>query len=319
MPRFHPLLAAYLRAHHGVVAAADLADLGVTPDALRALLEAGELVAVFDGVYRHAIWPATFESACAALCATHPSVVICCGGAAQLWQYRGCTKVGLHVTTTRSGKPARAGMHVHRCRTMPAEHVHDRGDGIRVTTPARTIFDLARHVGWQTLESVIEQGIRREQFDIPALYAVGRIMCRRGRAGSALFGAVLRSRPMWRRPVDSHPELVLRDALAAAGLVLECQVQLQLPDHTTIHPDLGDPACGFFIEIDDHEWHGGRLDARYDARRDRQVRLLGCRIERVSTDDITPLRPGLVPELREAHRQQQRQHELGHVGGAEAR
>ena len=316
MPRFHPALATYLRSHHGVVSAWALRDIGITPDQLRALLVVGELVAVYDGVYRHALWPDTFESECAALCAADPSVVICCGGAARLWGFRGCTKIGVHVSTTRSGKPARFGMRVHRCRVMPAEHVHDRGDGIRVTTPARTMFDVARHVGWQTLESTIEQGLRRDDFDVPMLYEVGRIMCRRGRPGSALFGAVLRSRPAWRRPVDSHPELVLLEALRTAGLALETQVSVRLRDGAIVHPDLGDPTCGFYIEIDDHEWHGGRLDSTYDDRRDRQVRLVGGAVERVSTDEITPLRRGLIGELLEAHRRQRNDHQLRHTPGA---
>jgi hypothetical protein len=114
---------------------------------------------------------------------------------------------------------------------------------------------------------------------------------------------VLTSRPAWRRPADSHPEIVLRNALATRGLHLDTQVRLDLPDGSTIHPDLGDSAARFFIEIDDHEWHGGRLARTYDAYRDRQARLVGARVERVSTDEITPLRPGLLADLASAYRQ----------------
>jgi hypothetical protein len=165
------------------------------------------------------------------------------------------------------------------------------------------MFDISKHVGFETLESIIEQGLRRSQFDIPTLYDVGRLLCRRGRAGSRLFADVLTSRPTWRRPADSHPEIVLRNALAAQGLRLQTQVKLELPDGSTIHPDLGDPACRFYIEIDDHEWHGGRLARTYDAYRDRQARLVGARVERVSTDEISPMRRGLITELVTAYRQ----------------
>jgi hypothetical protein len=230
--------------------------------------------------------------------------VVCCGGATSLWEFRGCGRIGLHVTSTRTGYPFTDGPPLHRCPVMPPTHVHDRGDGIRVTSPARTMFDISRHVNWRTLESAIEQGLRRHQFDLPVLYDVGRLLCRRGRAGSTLYAAVLTSRPAWRRPADSHPELVLRSLLEGVGVHLQPQVPLRLPNGQIIHPDLGDPAVGFYIEIDDHEWHGGRMASTYDDQRDRHVRLGGGWIERVSTDELRPLRPGLLPELVAAYRRQ---------------
>jgi hypothetical protein len=303
MPTFHPSLIAHMRTHHGIVGTTTLREIGLTRSQLRALVDSHELVRLHEGVYRHALWPDTFEARCAAACAADPSVVICCGGAGRLLQYRSCSHVPLHVTSTSTAVVV-DGIPLHRCPVMPVDHVIDRGDGIRLTAPRRFVFDIAKHVGWTQLESIIEQGLRRHDFDVPALYATGRLLCRQGRAGSALFGAVLRSRPAWRRPVDSHPELVLLSALARAGLHLQTQVELRLPDGTVVHPDLGDPAIGFYIEIDDHEWHGGRLDARYDDHRDRLVRLGGGWVERVSTDDLRPPRPELVRQLVDAHRRQ---------------
>jgi hypothetical protein len=187
---------------------------------------------------------------------------------------------------------------------MPAEHIHVREDGIRLTSPARTVFDLSKHLKAADLESIIEQGLRRAQFDIPTLYEVGALLCRRGRAGSAMFSAVLTSRPTWRRPADSHPEIELRLALAEVGVHLEPQVSLTLQDGQIVHPDLGDSTSRFYIEIDDHEWHGSRLDATYDLQRDRKARLVGARIERVSTDEIDVMPVSLVTSLTAAYRQQ---------------
>jgi hypothetical protein len=187
---------------------------------------------------------------------------------------------------------------------MPPEHIHLRDDGIRVTSPARTVFDLSKHLSATDLESIIEQGLRRAQFDIPTLYEVGALLCRRGRAGSANFNAVLTSRPTWQRPADSHPEIELRLSLAAVGVHLEPQVALTLHDGQIVHPDLGDPAARFYIEIDDHEWHGSRLDATYDLQRDRQARLVGARIERVSTDEVDRMPVSLITSLAAAYRQQ---------------
>ena len=103
--------------------------------------------------------------------------------------------------------------------------------------------------------------------------------------------------------MDSHPELELLNELARRGVHLATQVAVHLLDGQTIHPDLGDPACGFYIEVDDHEWHGGRLASTYDDQRDRQVRLIGGRVERVSTDEISEMSPVMIAQLVAAYYQ----------------
>lgn len=303
MPQFHPALADWLRTHHGIVTTAQLDRLGVTRAARRRMVGCGELLVVHEGVYRHRSAPHDLLSQMTAACAADPGIVVTCGGAARLWEFRRCARVGVHLVAPGPTRPIATEFVLHRCPVLPPEHIHARTDGIRVTSPARTVFDLARHLPWPDLESVIEQGVRRSLFDIPTLYGVGRLLCRRGRGGSALFRDVLESRPMWRRPASSHPELRLRRALAERGLHLEVEPTVRLRGGRVIHPDLGDPAVGFYVEIDDHEWHGGRLDSAYDDRRDRTLRLQGCRVERVSTDEVRDRLPELCTELLEAHRQ----------------
>ncbi len=304
MPTNHPLLVAWLRAHHGVVPGHQLGHLGVTRGGLAAMLECGELIGGWEGVYRHVLWPDTLLSRCTAVCAADPAIVVTCGGAARIWRFRRCARVGLHVSGTGTGLRFIDGPVHHRCPIMPDEHIHCRDDGIRLTSPARTVFDLSKHLTTDDIESVIEQGLRRSLFDIPTLYGVAGHLCRRGRPGSAVFAAVLASRPTWQRPADSHPEIELRRALSAVGVHLEPQLSLTLADGNIVHPDLGDPRLHFYIEIDDHEWHGSRLDATYDRQRDRLARLAGARIERVSTDEIAALPPSLLTSLVTAYQQQ---------------
>jgi hypothetical protein len=306
MPSFSAELAQHFRTHCGIAGRQTLLALGLSPSTIKTLLRSGELVRSHEGVYRSAAWPDDLLSQCAAMCAADDRVVVCCGGAAQLWQYRRCTDVGVHLTTTATGRTFAGQVVVHRCSVMPPGHIHHRPDGIRVTSPARSVFDLSRHLSPLDLESVIEQGLRRRQFDMPTLYEVGRLLCRPGRGGSELFARVIGSRPAWRRPTDSHPELALLIELRRHGVHLQTQVALRLPNGHTIHPDLGDPNTGFYIEVDDHEWHGGRLAATYDVGRDRQIRLSGARIERVSTDEISIMAPDMVVQLVTAYHQQQR-------------
>ena len=166
MPMFVPEVAKWFRTHQGVANRATLTSLGLSPATIKSLVGSGELIVEHEGVYRSPAWPVDVKSRCAAFCAADDRVVVCCGGAAQLWEYRSCTKVGVHITTTAPGRPIGGSTVVHRCSIMPTGHVHHRLDGIRVTSPVRTVFDLAKHVEPITLERVIEQGLRRRQFDI---------------------------------------------------------------------------------------------------------------------------------------------------------
>jgi hypothetical protein len=304
VPTFTVRLAHWVRDHHGVVASDELARLGITDGQRRLLVESGVLTVVHEGVYQCAATPDSFESRCAALCAADASLVIACMSAGRLWGLRRCADApDVHVMTARLTKPVLHGALVHRTSSLPPMDVVVWPDGIRVTSPPRTVFDLARHLGDLDLESVIEQVLDRRHCTVPTLYAVGRRLCRRGRPGSDRFARVMSSRPAWRRPADSHPEVVLRGALASAGLRgLVTQPAVKLPDGSVIHPDLGIPGDGFYIEIDDAAWHAGRLDAAYDRRRDRLVRLTGATVERVDTSDVTGRLAATVSELLAAHR-----------------
>jgi hypothetical protein len=301
----------HFRSHHGIVSSAALRRLKVSKSAREHLIRTGVIDVIHEGVYRLRAWPATFESRCAALCAADPTLVICCCSACHLQGLRHSTSDTIHVLTTRTTVPVKVAdaddVIVHRTTSLPKAHIIRRADGIRVTKVARALLDEARHRDALTLESLIEDGINRGKCTAQTLRAMSDEMAGRGRRGTALFNEVLRGRPAWRRPMDSHPELVLHAALRAAGLELGTQPSLTLLDGRTIHPDLGDDGIRFYIEIDDHEWHGGRQRTTRDNGRDRQATLGGAQVVRVGTDEIVSDLAGLVQEVLQLHDARRRQ------------
>jgi hypothetical protein len=305
MPTVPSVVGEWLRRHHGVISSATLRRLRISTGVRDALVATGVLDVVHEGVYRLHLWPDTFESRCAALCAADKSLAITCASGGRLWSFRTCPSAEIHAITTRTTRPVIAGAVVHRCPKLPRSHVVRRADGIRVVIAARVCFDEAKHRDALGLESLIEDAINQGRTTVQRLYDMGREMCRQGRAGSARFADVLESRPAWRRPADSHPEVVLRDALARAGVQLDTQVPLRLRDGRTIHPDLGRASIAFFVEVDDPTWHGGRLAGRRDRERDRLAGLDGARIERVTTDEIADNLDAVVAQLLEAMGQQE--------------
>jgi hypothetical protein len=302
-------LSDHFRSHHGIVSTTALRRMKITKAARERLLHSGVLVVVHEGVYRLRAWPVTFESRCAALCAADPTIVITCSSSCRLAGLRDCTSGVIHALTTRTTLPVKvsgAEVVIHRTTLLPRSHIVRRADGIRVTKTARALVDESRHREALGLESLIEDAINRGKCTAQTLRSMASEMAGRGRRGTVLFNEVLRGRPAWRRPVDSHPELVLRDALRRAGLELATQPSLELPDGRTIHPDLGDDEVMFYLEIDDHEWHGGRQRTTRDNIRDRQAGLGGAMVVRVGTDEIDERLDDLVVELVELHRVRRR-------------
>ncbi len=300
-----PSLSAWLADHHGIITRERLDALGLTAGSIRTLLETSRLVVVHTGVYLSASSLRTELQGMATLVAATGGV-ISHSSAGRLWNFRKLfTFRELHVTvphSTRCGVATELGR-VHQSLALPATDVVMRPDGISVTSPPRTVFDLASMCSADDLESIVEQGLDRKLFTVPTLHSVGRRLAGPGRDGSANFANVFARRDVWRRPVQSDLELRLCRALERAGIgPLVRQIPIRLPDGATIHADLAVPDRNFLIEVDHVTWHGGRLDNMYDRWRDRQCHRLGWHTEQVSDDDITRRMRATVAELVEVFR-----------------
>ena len=166
---------------------------------------------------------------------------------------------------------------VRRCNVMEAIDVVERDDGIRVVSPPRLAFDLAADLSPLELESVIEQIIDNRWCSVEIMMEMGRRLYHPRRPGSVPFARVMASRPAWLKPVDSNDELILFDALRAAGVTGMARHKLELPGGWTIHADLAVPRLRWAIPIDHVTWHGGRIDSVRDKQNDRQAGMIGWR------------------------------------------
>lgn len=280
-------LAAFLATHHGVVNSAVLDELGISRRRRLTFVEQQLLVEVHEGVYRSAYSAFDFEARCAAACMADATVVLSCSSAGRVWGLRRCGGDDVHVVTWRRTKPIRFGVVMHRTTALEPVDIIERDDGIRLTSPSRTYFDLAKHLGELSLESVAEQLIDNGLCTYHDLHEAVSRLAVAGRPGSARAASVLRRRSIDGATVDSHIELVLLDALRRAGVVgLVAQPSVALRNGLVIHPDLGIPSLGFYVEVDHHTWHGTREAIDRDTERDRQLRLTGAVVERVTDTQI---------------------------------
>lgn len=300
MALFTAALADYCSTHLGVVNDEELAVLGVTPTRRRALVESEILVPVHRGVYRLRSTPITLEGRSRAACVASPDVVITGRAAGKLW---GLRRMG-HVDMIEARAPylshtfADERILLRRCPPLPAADVVLRDDGIRVVSPPRLAFDLAADLSDIDFESVVEQILDRRYCTMATLLDTGRRLFHPSRPGSYRFDCVIAARPAWLKPVDSHHELVLYDALRRAGVAgMTRQHRLELPGGWPIHADIAIPALRWAIPIDHVTSHGGRVDAQRDKQNDRQARMIRWQVDRVTDGDIDELLDQTIGEL----------------------
>jgi hypothetical protein len=185
---------------------------------------------------------------------------------------------------------------LHQTTSIKRADVHQRRDGITTASPSRLAFDLAAILSIDDHASVIEQLLRDGHCSMAELAAVARRLCHPRRRGSLRFMRSLVERGD-RPAAESHPEMVLGDALRVRGVPVVPQLSsLDLPNGSKIRIDLAVPAIRWAIEIDVHPDHLLLEGTTRDKRRDRQCHLIGWQVERVTEVDLLDL-SGLVDEL----------------------
>ncbi|CAN5601224.1 hypothetical protein BH23ACT3_BH23ACT3_22610 [soil metagenome] len=293
----------FARAHHGVLSADLLSTSGVGRHARARLVRQGFLQPMHVGVYRISSHPMTFEQQCVAACFTADDLVICGPSAGRLIGLRRMPRGPVHAMVERR-KIDLDRVVVHRTTTLGPGDIAFRSDGIRLLKPSRLVPDLARFLDDLDLESVIDQLLDRRSTSIPSLCASARRLRSPGRDGTARLGRVLEARPAWLKPKDSHLEVNVLRALADRGIPLVPQFELDIGEVVPIHLDGADPEIRFGLEVDHVSWHGGRVEAQRDKRRDRRALQIGWLVTRVTDEDLELDFDGVIAEVVDIHRQQ---------------
>jgi very-short-patch-repair endonuclease len=142
------------RKQRGFVTRAQLLDLGLGAGAIKYRVVKGSLIAVHTGVYAVGHEPAgVIDRAYAALLACGPGALLSHGTAASLWGIydRWWTPFEVVVSTGKQ----RSGIRTHRATIDRKDVRHHLG--IRVTSPARTILDVAPRLTDKALTRAVNE------------------------------------------------------------------------------------------------------------------------------------------------------------------
>jgi very-short-patch-repair endonuclease len=263
-----------------------LHELGLNNQVIKRKVAAGLLVRVRRGLFTTRSLPLSQELRGVAACLAVPDGVLSHTTAAVHHGIRAARSSWVELTIPAGRKPAVAGVLLHRSNRIPPEHVIDLPGGARVTTVARTLFDLADVVDGPALRSSIEDALNRELVTYDDLSQMAAAMCGRGRPGSHVFGAFVDQRAPELPAVESGPELVLVEALEACGLTVARQHRLRLPSGRRIRADVAIVQERLSIEVDHPDWHATPEALQRDHTRDLELALLGWERVRFTTDDV---------------------------------
>jgi very-short-patch-repair endonuclease len=287
-------IAALAEAQCGLVTRAQLAALGLGFGAIDHRIARGRLHRLHRGVYavgHTALAPHARELAAVLACG--PDAVLSHQSAAALWGLRPDHPGDVHVTIGRSGSQSRAGLQVHRTRSLDARDIRLR-QGIPATSPARTIIDLADILSERDLARVIDEAeIRHLARRRELLAATERLGP--GRRGSAQLAGILRRHdgPALTR---SQAEERLLSLIARAGLPRpEANVRMQ-----GLEVDLLWRGKRLVVEVDGYAFHATRAAFERDRARDAHLNAAGLRVVRVTWRQIVDEPYVLVARIAQA-------------------
>jgi very-short-patch-repair endonuclease len=278
-------------AQQGVVARAQLRQRGMSISAIDRLVRAGRVQVRHPGVYQIGPLPLPGAAERAAILALRGEGRVSHGTAARR---HGLLEEAAHTNSVEVTMPHRRrrrleGVRIHRVRDLRDDEVVQI-DGISVTTPARTLLDLAECATARHVEQAYAAALRKQ------LVTPGdmREMLERH--------PTHRGAPLWRRLMVQHggpaftrsqAEEKLLALVRSAGLLLP-ELNAKVLGHEI---DFLWRDARLIVEVDGYVFHSSRHSFGMDRRRDAELTAAGYRVLRLTWDDLTVHRLVTVARL----------------------
>ena len=274
---------------HGVVARAQLRERGVSARQVQYRLETGRLRRLHAGVYAVGPVPGLLQQEMAAALASGRGAVV------SHWSAAGCWEIAprrpgrpVVVSTLRDVRTSDAGIRVFRTTRLRDDETTLR-DGLPLTSPARTLFDLA---GW-AYSGDVERAFSRA---VPTLVTLAEIEVlleryprrrgrRRLRALLQLSSGLTRS--------DAEREFL---RLVRSGGLPRPATNVVVSGYEV---DCLWPEARLVVEVDGRAYHSDARSFEADRKRDAVLLAAGYRVMRVTWRQISEQpRPLLVQLAR---------------------
>ena len=266
-------LAELARRQHGVITVGQIEELGIARRTITRWAQAGRLHRLHRGVYAVGHTALTWDGRCLAAVLARPDSVASHKTAAWihgLLRYRPGT---IHLTAPTRQRLKRDFV-VHYARLEPDDRTVV--DAIPVTSPARTVLDLAASEPRRKLDRLLERADEREILDRRRFEALAARAG--GHPGRAKFATALAAYRPEEAILRSDLERRFRDLIQRAGLPRP-QTNVVVEGYEL---DAYWEAEGFAVELDVYATHGSPRSFEADRERADDLLLAGIELIRVT-------------------------------------
>jgi very-short-patch-repair endonuclease len=280
---------------HGVVTRDQLLALGVRSSIVAHEVRRGRLERLSDRVYRIVGSPCTLQQRATAAALDVPGGVVSRHSAAALWELPGYEVEPVHVLSDR--RPHRGGPKLGTVHSSTRFGPLDTTvlAGVPLTTPLRTLRDLAGRVHPERLSQTCDRMLARRLIRLDALHRLDAELPRRGGApGTRAIRDLIRARPADYRAPESNLERRFESILERAGdAPFDRQVDVGDRDGWIGRVDFIDRPNRLIVEIQSDLFHGGEVERAWDEERMARLRSGGWTVLAVTESDLW-YRPQLV-------------------------
>lgn len=265
------------RHRHGVVTREQATSLGATQQMIRWRVGSGRWTRVQPGVYYLNVTPKTWKTdVLSGALTAGVDAVASHRTAAILHGMEGILGTMIDVTAPFDDRPEPVGIVMHRTR-RPIDRMIV--DAIPITTPPRTILDLAALLKDRALERVVASALRKK---ITTVDEIDEVVGSRGGRG---VSGTRRTRRVLRHVADdvsgSNAEVDLGQLIRDAPVLTPiAQLKIPLPDGDNAYPDFAWPDRMRIAEVDGLEAHATADQLAHDLNRQNQLLDLGWEIRR---------------------------------------
>jgi REase_MTES_1575 len=269
----------------GVFTRAQALDAGFTPNTIKKRLHRGVWALVDHNVYRMSATPRNWNQRLVAACLAGPAVASH-RSAGIIWRFPDMPNEIVEVTALRHRRRRASDVIWHESWHLTERDINEI-EGIPCTRPVRTFLDLGVVLSTDELETVLNDGIRRNLLSVSA---IGRRLEELGplRPGTRVVQAVVSRHRTGRRAPESVLETRFLQLVRSAGLPEPVpQFEIGLGGGAAARVDFAYPERRVAIELDGAAYHSGEVAERRDRRRDNRLGAMGWRVLRFGWNDVT--------------------------------
>jgi hypothetical protein len=298
MPTADQLVARIAERQHSVFTFDQALSCGLTPDMARSRVRSGRWVRVHRAVYAIAGVRLTFEGrVLAALLAAGIDAVASDATAGRIWKIEGISTDDVHLSTTTRRRVRLPGVFVHQRRDLRRIDT-TKAAGVPITTPGRTLMDLASSLDEAGLEDALDDVLRRKLIGAKAFLVRVQNQKRRGRSGLSLLEHLVSER-VDGRPSGSGKENLVRRFFKVAGLPPAVrQYEIRTPrDEFVAFVDFAYPDAKLAVEFDGYETHSSRKRWEADLVRQNRMVALGWYPVRVTDRQLKTIPKDVIDTI----------------------